>query len=147
MDHVSRYLVTCNSIPSCCCSVTQSCLTLFDPMDCSTNGKLFWALLSFSIISSSLITLKTKAPEDTYLIVLVVAAHSYGVHDILPSLVLIWGTFRQTIWVVLCSKVVPQFVSCNEVSFLKDHTGKMLLPNTLTITCCGQLGSSLLNGT
>lgn len=65
-----------------------------------------------------------------YLIVLVVTAHSYGVHDVLPSLVLIWGTFRQTVWVVLCSKVVPQFVSRNKVSFLKDHTGKTLLPNT-----------------
>ena len=53
-----------------------------------------------------------------YLIVLVVTAHSYGVHDVLPSLVLIWGTFRQTVWVVLCSKVVLQFVSRNKVSFL-----------------------------
>ena len=25
-------------IPFCCCSVTQSCLTLRDPMDCSTPG-------------------------------------------------------------------------------------------------------------
>ena len=25
-------------IPLCCCSVTKSCLTLCDPMDCSTPG-------------------------------------------------------------------------------------------------------------
>ena len=25
-------------IPRCCCSVSQSCLTLCDPMDCSTSG-------------------------------------------------------------------------------------------------------------
>lgn len=94
------------------------------------NGKLFWALI---IIQHHLFLpnhIKKKAPEDRYLIVLVVTAHSYGVHDVLPSLVLIWGTFRQTVWVVLCSKVVPQFVSRNKVSFLKDHAGKTLLPNT-----------------
>ena len=124
MNHVSWYSVTCSSIPSCCQSVTQSC----DPVDCSMNGKLFWALI---IIQHHLFLpnhiKKKKVPEDTYLIVLVVTAHSYGVHDVLPSLVLIWGTFCQTVWVMLCSKVVPQFVSRNQVSFLKDHAGKTLL--------------------
>ena len=35
----------------CCCSVTQSCLTLCNPMDCSTSGSLSssisWSLLKF----------------------------------------------------------------------------------------------------
>ena len=32
---------TCRHVPiSCCCSVAQSCLTLWDPMDCSTPGSL-----------------------------------------------------------------------------------------------------------
>ena len=30
----------------CCCSVTQSCLTLYDPMDCSTPGFLVLHYLS-----------------------------------------------------------------------------------------------------
>ena len=41
----------------CCCSVTQSCLTLCNPMDCSTPGfsvlfTISWSLLKFMSIES-----------------------------------------------------------------------------------------------
>ena len=41
---------------SCCCSVTKSCLTLCNPMDCSTSGSPVhhwpWSLLKFLCIES-----------------------------------------------------------------------------------------------
>ena len=41
---------------SCCCSVTQSCLTLCDPLDCSTPSfpvfTISWRLLKFMSIES-----------------------------------------------------------------------------------------------
>ena len=49
----------------CCCSVTQSCLTLYDPMNCSTSGyrvlTISWSLLKLmcteSVIPSNLLIL------------------------------------------------------------------------------------------
>ena len=37
------------SYPCCCCSVTQSCLTLCDPMDCRTPGPLAQSTLPYHI--------------------------------------------------------------------------------------------------
>ena len=39
LSHICLYMQHhLNSLNNCCCSVAQSCLTLCDPMDCSTPG-------------------------------------------------------------------------------------------------------------
>ena len=49
-------VLDCHFIPSCCCSVTQSCPTLCDPMNCSMPGfpvlHYLWSLLKLMYIES-----------------------------------------------------------------------------------------------
>lgn len=103
---VSRYLVVCSP---------------------SLNGPV---LSSGYCSIASFFPNHVKMLRNTYLIVLMIPAHSYGIHHELSSLVLIWGTFRETIRIMFCSKIVPQFMSGNQVSFLKDQAKKTLLSNT-----------------
>lgn len=52
-----------------------------------------------------------------HLVVDVVSAHSDGIHDILPTLVLSGGTLR-FVRVVLCAEVMAEFMGCHQVRFL-----------------------------
>lgn len=56
--------------------------------------------------------------EEAHLVVDVVAAHSDGVHDVLPSLVLSRGAVRDVVRVVFRSKVMTELVSRHQVGFL-----------------------------
>lgn len=56
--------------------------------------------------------------EQAHLVVDVVAAHSDGVHDVLPSLVLSRGAVRDVVRVVFRSKVMTELVSRHQVGFL-----------------------------
>lgn len=139
MNHVSWYSVTCSSIPSCCQSVTQSC----DPVDCSMNGKLFWALI---IIQHHLFLpnhIKKKKYQKTRTLLfswspLTAMGYmtyfppwsSFGAHSARPS-----GS---------CSapKLCPNSWVVTRSASWRITQGKRYFKH-LTITCCGELGSAL----
>lgn len=54
----------------------------------------------------------------SHLIIGVISAHGYRVHDILPTLVLSRGTIGHVIRVVFCPKVVPELMCGHQVCFL-----------------------------
>lgn len=57
-----------------------------------------------------------------HLIVCVISAHGYRVHDILPTLVLSRGTIWHVIRVMFCPKVVTELMRGHQVCFLlKDR--------------------------
>ena len=66
-----EWVVVPSSFQYCCCSVTQSCLTLCDPMDCST------ASLSFTISQRllKLMSIESMMPFQLYI---PVQLHAYN---------------------------------------------------------------------
>lgn len=60
---------------------------------------------------------------ENHLIIGVISAHGYRVHDILPTPVLSWGTIWHVIRVMFCPKVVTELMCGHQVCFLlKDDS-------------------------
>ena len=96
--HISRLESDCLSVSEThCCSIAKSCVTLCDPMDCSTPGRQ--ASLSFAI-SQSLLKLKSVESvmpsnhlRDTYSILSTVPILS----SISPTLIVFLGSVHGTV--------------------------------------------------
>lgn len=56
--------------------------------------------------------------EEHYLVIVVVPAHSDGVHDKLAPVVVARGAVVHVVRVVLSSKVVAQLMGCHQIGFL-----------------------------